>query len=105
MRHPVPLFRHITAMGIAVIALVATFPAMAQNPFSAAVRVNDNVVTHYEIEQRALFLQAIRAPGDVRTQALEDLVNERLQTQMAARMEVLATSEDIEAGIVPRFCG
>jgi peptidyl-prolyl cis-trans isomerase SurA len=74
-------------------------PAAAQSPFSAAVRINDSIVTWYEVEQRARFLEILRTPGDLRAEALETLVDERLQLQEARRMGVTATPEEIEAGV------
>ncbi|WP_439140047.1 peptidylprolyl isomerase [Roseicyclus sp.] len=71
----------------------------AQSPFSAAARVNDAIVTYFEIEQRALFLQVIRTPGDVRNVALESLVNERLQLAEARRLGVVASEAEIAEGI------
>lgn len=73
--------------------------ATAQEPFSAAARVNDDIVTHYELEQRALFLEAVRTPGDLRTEALEALVDERLQMQEARRAGTVATPVEIEQGL------
>jgi len=86
------------SLGLALAALA--LPATAQSPFSAAIRINDSIVTNYELDQRALLLEVLRAPGDVREAALEALVNERLQLQEATRMGVLATPEEIEAGVV-----
>ncbi len=83
------------ALGLAALAL----PLAAQSPFAAAVRINDGIVTQYEIDQRAAFLEVLRAPGDLRAEAMEALVNERLQLAEARRMDVVATPEDIEAGV------
>src|SRR6056297_2198577 len=94
-----PLRRLGHATLLCVPLALMTAPAMAQSPFSAAVSVNDSVVTYYEIEQRALFLEVIRAPGNLQEQALEDLVNERLQVAEAVRMGVVAGPEEIEAGV------
>jgi len=76
----------------------------AQSPFSAVARINDAVVTAYEVEQRVLFLEVVRAPGNLRAEALEALVNERLQVAEANRMGVAATAADIEVGIA-EFAG
>lgn len=73
--------------------------ASAQSPFSAVARVDDAIVSAYELEQRALFLEVIRTPGDVTAKALEALVDERLQLAEARRMGVVATPEDIRAGL------
>ena len=85
---------------LAVIALLfASVPAVAQSPFSAAVRINNAVVTHYEIDQRVRFMSALNAQGDLRTEATEALVNERLQRAEALRLGVLANPEAIESGL------
>jgi peptidyl-prolyl cis-trans isomerase SurA len=83
------------AMGLAVAG-----PAAAQSPFAPVVRINDSVVTAWEVDQRALFLEVVRTPGDLRAEALEQLVNERLQVQEARRLGVEASPEEIEAGVV-----
>jgi peptidyl-prolyl cis-trans isomerase SurA len=98
-RPPFPLLR-IIACGLALLAApVLTAPASAQNPFSAAVAVNGAIVTHFELDQRALFLETVRAPGDLEAEALETLVNERLQVQEARRLGLVATSAQIERGV------
>jgi peptidyl-prolyl cis-trans isomerase SurA len=99
-----PIRRLLCAMTLAVpLALPATMAA-AQSPFSTAVRVNDSIVTWYEIDQRTAFLEVLRAPGDLRAEAMETLVNERLQVSEAVRMGVVATPEEIEAGVA-EFAG
>lgn len=92
------ILRLVRTAGLA--AALATSPALAQNPFSAAAWVNGDIVTHYEVEQRALFLDIVRTPGDLEEQALEALVNERLQSQLADEMGLTATPEEIEEGVV-----
>jgi peptidyl-prolyl cis-trans isomerase SurA len=94
-----PIRRFLGTLALATtLALPATMTP-AQSPFSAAVRINDSIVTWYEIDQRALFLEILRAPGDLRAEALETLVNERLQVAEARRIGVVASPEDIEAGV------
>ena len=81
------------------LGLAAPLAADAQSPFSAAARVNDAIVTNFEIDQRALFLQVIRTPGELRSVALESLVNERLQLAEARRLGVVASDQEIAEGI------
>lgn len=78
---------------------VAGAPAQAQNPFSAAVQVNDTIVTNFEIGQRMRFLQVLNAQGDLREQAIEALVNERLQQDAALAVGAEASPEAIETGL------
>ncbi len=99
-----PIRRLAQAAALAATALALPFvavpaPVAAQSPFSAAARVNDSIVTWFEVEQRALFMEIVRTPGDLREQALEALVNERLQVQEARRMGVAATPDEIETGV------
>lgn len=100
-KSPNALFRSVIAaiaLGLPLI-LSAPLPVAAQSPFAVAVRVDDSVVTNFEIDQRALFLQVIRTPGDVRALAIESLVNERLQSAEARRLGVVASDADIATGI------
>lgn len=86
------------------LSLVPLTPATAQSPFSAAVTVNDQIVTHYEITQRVLFLEALNAPGDLQEEAREALINERLQREVGERFGMLASIDDIEEGMA-EFAG
>lgn len=74
-------------------------PGAAQSPFSVAVRVNNDIVTNYEIQQRRRFLQLLNAPAAVIGNVPEALVNERLQNAAAARFGVLAGPDEIEEGV------
>jgi len=77
-----------------------TYAALAQaNPFAAAVTVNNRAVTYFEIDQRAAFLDVLRAPGDVRKTARETLVNERLQLNAANQLGVRLNEAEIQAGM------
>lgn len=75
--------------------MMASVPdhAHAENPFSPRLYVNDGVITAFEVEQRARFLQVLNAPGDPETEALKALTNDRLQTA-EARRQGIAISED-----------
>ncbi len=86
------------ACALALVSL-APVPSAAQSPFSVAARVNDDIVTNYEIQQRRRFLSLLNAPANVVAQARDTLVNERLQAQAARRFGVLATAEEIEDGV------
>jgi len=81
-------------------ALVAT-PAIAQasNPFAPRVTVNGAVITNYEVAQRALFLQALRLPGNPETEAIRALIEDRLGAQAAKAAGITATAEDVAAGM------
>ncbi len=78
--------------------MVSPLPAAAQGVFSPVAKVNDRVVTQYELEQRTRFMQLLRAPGG-REEALTALINERLQEDAAAKMGIQATEETIQQGM------
>ncbi len=84
----------------AVLAFLAmSLGASAQALFSPAITVNDSVVSYYELEQRALFLDLLRAPGDPLKLAREQLISDRLKQQVIKQVGLEVTPEDIEAGM------
>ena len=93
-----PFFQRLTScvavsLTAAMLSLVPAPQASAQNLFAPVVTINGRVVTRYEVEQRALFLQVLRAPGDLEKQALEALIDERVQG-LAADAAGISISED-----------
>jgi peptidyl-prolyl cis-trans isomerase SurA len=86
----------------ACIALCLGFaagPAAAQGLFSAALTVNDEVITQYELEQRTQFLRLLRAPGNPEDLAREALIDDRLRIQAVKEAGIEVTPEEIDAGI------
>lgn len=84
--------------------LGAVAPAAAQNPFAPVVTVDERVITRHDVDQRARFLALFETPGDVEAEAVERLIEERLQQAEARRMNVRLTEEQIVAGMV-EFAG
>jgi len=74
-------------------------PASAQNLFSPAVKINEQVITHYEVQQRARFMTLLRAPGNAQEQALKGLIDERLQTAAAAAAGITPNEEEVQGGM------
>ncbi len=87
-----------TTAACAVLGLFS-LPTLAQNAFSPAVLVNDTVVTHYEIEQRARLLVIMSAPGDPLELAREQLVEDRLKLQAAQQAGIVPSEEGVTAGL------
>lgn len=86
---------------VATAAMTWTIPAFAQsqNPYAVAIRVNDRVITKFEITQRILLLRAFGTTGDLEKTAQEQLVEDRLRLQAAAQAGLTASDAEIEAGI------
>lgn len=86
---------------LVTLGMVLTLPgaALAQNPFAPRVHVNDRVVTHFEVDQRALFLRLFSTPGDLEEVALERLIEEQLQLFEARRLGIRIGEEAIRDGM------
>lgn len=73
--------------------------ASAQGLFSPAVKVNDSVVTYYELDQRIRFNQFINRLGDLEEISREELIDDRLRGQAAKEMGVTIGEDQILAGM------
>jgi peptidyl-prolyl cis-trans isomerase SurA len=89
---------------LALAALMAGPVAAQQNLFAPRVIVNDRVITNFEIQQRRSFLALLGAPGDLDAEAEARLIEERLQIDVAERMGIEPTAEQISAGMT-EFAG
>ena len=87
------------AMLVAAMLMAGAQPAQAQDLFAPVVIVNDRAVTRYELNQRVLFLELLRQPGDLTRIALDSLIDERLQLQAAKAAGVKLTPEQITEGM------
>lgn len=77
-----------------------THQAQAQSGlFQPVVYVNDSAVTGYEIEQRARFMQILRAPNNDRASVEKALIDDRLRSFAAKQAGIAATDEQITAGL------
>jgi peptidyl-prolyl cis-trans isomerase SurA len=86
------------AVGTSLI-LSGTTPAMAQNPFEAVIKVNEDTITRYELEQREQFLRALNAPGDNAAQARLGLIEDRLKAQATRDAGLVPEEAGIDAGM------
>jgi peptidyl-prolyl cis-trans isomerase SurA len=80
---------------------LAGLPAIgaAQDLFAPRMIVNDRVITGYEVTQRSLFLQLLRAPGNPEDEALKGLIEDRLRQTEAERLGLTLTEEEVLAGM------
>ncbi|PIE12385.1 MAG: hypothetical protein CSA72_00205 [Rhodobacterales bacterium] len=63
------------------------------------IRIDNEVITRFDMKERIAFLTALGAPGDVRSLASEQLQNELIQLRLARQAGVTATEEQIVAGM------
>lgn len=88
-------FRMITAL----LALAWLGSAAVAGPFSPIKRVNDQVITQFEYDQRLLFMQILRQPGDLEKLAMDTLVDDRLRMSAAKQFGLAMTPEQVTAGM------
>jgi len=74
-------------------------PVAAQNLFEPVIFVNDQVITRFELQQRARMLTLFRAPGDPRQLAREQLVEERIKLDAAQEAGITLDDEAIRTGM------
>ena len=68
----------------------------AQNLFSAAILVNDQAITNYELNQRTMFLEALRFPGVPDELAPEQLIEERLKKAAADQLGIRVSEQELQ---------
>jgi len=83
----------------AAILAIAWHPASAQSPFSPAIRVNQDIVTWYELEQRQRFLELLGIPGSSETEVRRALIDERLRKQAMRDAGIQPAPEDVQLAI------
>jgi peptidyl-prolyl cis-trans isomerase SurA len=78
----------------------ATLPAAAQQgPFDIVARVDESVITRFEVTQRARFFGVLRRPDATADGALQSLIEDRLKIQAARDAGIVPTTDDIRFGI------
>ena len=74
-------------------------PATAGGLFSAAIRVNEGVITNFELQQRQLFLEILKFPGVPSQLARDQLIEERLKQQEAKKLGISVPAEALQAAL------
>jgi len=73
--------------------------SFAQSPYSAAVTINGNGITYFEIEQRAMMLEILGSADDPEKQALSDLIDDRLRLYASRNLGLTLSDEELQAGL------
>lgn len=89
------------AAALACAALLAPMPAavQAQGLFAPAVIVNEDVITEYELRQRALFLSLVGNEANAEAQAREDLIEDRLKRAALKEAGIALSEAEITEGM------
>ena len=92
------------ATGLFLATFALPFSAIAQD-FSAAYRVNSEVITHYEIDQMALMLEATGTnPENSQEKSIQFLINDRLIRVEAKRIG-FNVEDNVVAQTLDRMAG
>ena len=84
---------------LSVVALAAA-PSNAQtNQFETAIKVNGEGISNYEIDQRIRLLRSFGLDGELRGQAEEVLIEEKLYVQAAERNGIALADGELESGM------
>lgn len=83
-----------TLIAVALLGLL-TVQAQAQGA-NAAIRVNDAVITQYELDQRIRLLEIFRTPGDLQATAREQLIDDVLKNALINQTGLRLTEEALE---------
>ncbi len=78
---------------------LAPVQATSQSLFAPAIRVNQEVITRFELEQRELFLEVLRFPGNPTEVARKGLIEDRLRQQVMKEAGLEVPPEDVQQGI------
>jgi peptidyl-prolyl cis-trans isomerase SurA len=101
-------FATLRRYGIALVALLAfSGPARGESLDRVVAVINDDVITHLELENRLSGLDAeIRAQGgevppreELRKQMLQQMINDKLQLQAAKRLGLSVSEEAIDEAL------
>ncbi len=82
-----------------LISLSIAVSTQAAGIYEPVIQVNDNVVTKFEIDQRIKMLRSFRTPGDVRQQAMDQLIDDRLRNQAAKQSGISISDEAVFSGM------
>lgn len=82
-----------------LIGLAHPVAALAQDLFAPRIYINDRAITNFEVDQRALFLRLLRAPGNPEEEALKALIEDRLRQTEAERLGLKLTEAELTGGL------
>tara|TARA_R110002126_G_scaffold167330_2_gene315233 strand:+ start:28222 stop:29457 length:1236 start_codon:yes stop_codon:yes gene_type:complete len=95
------LTRRVAIVGLAVMTAA---PVLAQNLYAPVAKVNQSVVTEFEVQQRQRFLQLLNAPGATREGVIDALIDERVRNEAVADAGIELTPEGIDESLA-EFAG
>ena len=86
LKIPTPIF--------IVIILFANF-LHAKDIFAPVIQVNEMIITQYEIDQRSLFFELLKFPGNHKKEAEKSLIDDRLKLKAAKKFNIEVNPADL----------
>ena len=77
-----------TATPILVAVILFSNFLYAKGSFAPAIQVDDMIITQYEIDQRSLFFELLKFPGNHKKEAEKSLIDDRLKLKAAEKLGV-----------------
>ena len=77
-----------TVIPIFVVIIVFANFLNAKDTFAPAIKVDEMIITQYEIDQRALFFKLLKFPGNHKKEAEKSLIDDRLKFRAAQKSNV-----------------
>ncbi len=96
---------HITVAAVLFAALAFLVAAPAASASSIQILVNDQPITSYDIQQRAKMLQVFSRGKAGRKEAIDQLIDEKLMVQEAARKHITVSDAEVDQEIANRARG
>ncbi len=82
-----------------LIGLPLAMPVFAASIYAPVYRVNNSVITNYELQQRIKMLESFGTKGNLKKMATDQLINDRLRLQAAKEAGISATEDEINTGM------
>jgi peptidyl-prolyl cis-trans isomerase SurA len=73
---------------IFIVMIVFANLSNAKDTFAPMIQVDDMIITQYEINQRALFFELLKFPGNHKKEAKKTLIDDRLKFKAARQFDV-----------------
>jgi peptidyl-prolyl cis-trans isomerase SurA len=77
-----------TVIPIFVVIIIFANFLNAKDTFAPAIQVDEMIITQYEIDQRALFFELLKFPGNHKKEAEKSLIDDRLKFRAAQKFNV-----------------
>ena len=85
-----------TAIPIFVVIILFTNFLFAKDAFVPAIQVDDMIITEYEIDQRSLFFELLKFPGNHKKEAEKSLIDDRLKIRASKKFNVEENSNALD---------